>query len=215
MTCTRIQWQFVWAALFCGAAMSISSRAVGFTNNVGLPQFNPSLGNLLSVTLRYTGMFTGDVGVENADDKFNTIYGVLDGTFEIRDSGNALVLSLNLQQTGSTVVAEFDGDPDFGGASGYTFGLSTNGVVSFSYTLPAQLLPFIGLGSLSYAVSAGDQSYGASGTITPFFTSSLNGSGTLEITYTTEVIPEPGSLARWAGVVRDAYRHRTRLRREV
>lgn len=179
----------------------VGPQTAGWTNTAYLPQFDPLLGDLISVNLRFTGSLNGQVGVENEEDKFNVIYGVLAGFFNIYDSSNNLILNLSLSQTGSTVVAEFDYDLDYGGASGYTFGLGTSGQSSTGYGPLTDVSAFVGNGNLAYTVSAGDNSYGMSGTGNPFYFSLLNGMGTLEITYTTSVVPEPGALIKWGGLL--------------
>lgn len=142
--------------------------------------------------IRITGELNGDVGVENLEDKFNTVYGNLAGTFNVYDATNGLALTLNLTQTGSQVLDPFDFNLDYGGTSGYTFGLATNGNASALYT--SDLGSFIGLGNLLYTITTSDDSSATAGSGTPAFFSLLSGSGTLEITYTTATIPEPGTM---------------------
>lgn len=173
-------------------SVNVGPDTAGWTNTALLPQFDPSLGTLQSVQIRITGELNGDVGVENLEDKFNTVYGNLAGTFNVYDATNGLALTLNLTQTGSQVLDPFDFNLDYGGTSGYTFGLATNGSASALYT--SDLGSFIGLGNLLYTITTSDDSSATAGSGTPAFFSLLSGSGTLEITYTTATIPEPGTM---------------------
>lgn len=143
------------AAVFVHS-VNVGPETAGWTNSAMLPQFDPNLGTLESVQIRITGELSGNVGVENLEDKFNTVYGTLDGTFRVYDPTNGLALTLDLTQTGSQVLDPFDFNLDYGGASGYTFGLSTNGSVSVLYT--SGFTPFIGLGNLLYSITTSDDS---------------------------------------------------------
>ena len=173
-------------------SVDVGPDTVPWSENVQLPQYDPAFGTLQSVQIRYTGTLSGDVGVENLEDKFNTIFGTMDGTFGIYNDLNELLLSLHLVQTGSQVADPFDFNLDYGGASGYTFGLSATGGNSVTYT--SNLEPFIGLGTLQYSVASSDNSFGTAGAGLPAFFSLLSGSGTLEIVYSTGSVPEPSTL---------------------
>lgn len=192
--------------------VSVGPQAAGFTNNVNLPQFDPSLGQLISVQIRIEGSFDGEVGVENIEDKFNTIYGTLAGAFQVLDDDDDLILNLNLSQTGDLVVDPFDGNLDYGGTSGYTFtGLNPSGASSLLYYIHNDdLSPFIGLGNLLYTITASDDSFATAGEGTPVYYSLLSGTANFEITYTTAVIPEPAAVANLAVALSVCYALRRR-----
>ncbi len=201
------------AAVFVHS-VNVGPQTAGWTNTAILPQFDPSLGQLGSVQIRFTGNLGGDVGVENLEDKFNTVYGTLAGSFQLFDQTNGLLLTLNLSQTGSTVLDPFDFNLDYAGASGYTFGLSTSGVGSVSYATPGDnLSPFIGLGTLQYTIATSDDSSATAGSGLPAFFSLLSGSGTLEITYETALIPEPGTMVTFGAALAGCLALRRRERK--
>ncbi len=184
------------AAVFVHST-TVNEQPVGWSQTVNLPQFDPNLGTLESVTLRIIGNVNGDVGVENLEDKFSSISGNLAGSFEVYDQGNQLLLTLNLLQTGQQVVDPFDYTLDYGGTSGYTFGsLTASGNSSASYTSPGDnLVPFIGLGNLQFYIDVTDTSSGSSSGGNFAFWSALLGGATLEISYSTGNIPEPTTMA--------------------
>jgi hypothetical protein len=191
-------------ALACpaGAAVIVHSttidpQAVGWSETVNLPQFDPNLGALQAVTLRIIGNISGDVGVENLEDKFSSVAGNLAGSLEVFDQGNQLLLTLNLLQTGQQVVDPFDNNLDYGGTSGYTFGsLTASGNTSAYYIPPGHdLTPFVGVGTIQFYINAADTSFGSSSGGNFAFWSALMGGATLEISYTTGLIPEPTTMA--------------------
>lgn len=207
----------VGAAVFVHST-TIDAQSAGWTESVNLPQFDSNLGTLESVTLRIIGNVSGDVGIENLEDKFSSVAGNLAGSFGVYDQGNQLLLTLNLLQTGQQVVDPFDNTLDYGGTSGYTFGgLSASGNTSASYTSPGQdLLPFIGAGNLQFYINATDTSSGSSSGGNFAFWSALLSGATLEITYTTGLVPEPTTLAQLvvaAGICYALRRRRNHVRR--
>ena len=176
---------------------TVAAQPAGWSQTVNLPQFDPNLGNLESVTLRIIGNISGDVGVENLEDKFSSVSANLAGSFGVYDQGNQLLLTLNLLQTGQQVVDPFDNMLDYGGTSGYTFGsLTASGNSSASYSSPGDnLMPFIGLGNLQFYIDVTDTSSGNSSGGNFAFWSALLGGATLEISYSTGNIPEPTTVA--------------------
>lgn len=205
------------AAVFVHST-TVDAQAAGWSQTVELPQFDSNLGALESVTLRLIGNVSGDVGVENLEDKFSSVSGNLAGSFGVYDQGNQLLLTLNLLQFGSQIVDPFDNNLDYGGTSGYTFGgLAASGSSSTSYTSPGDnLTPFIGSGNLQFYIDVNDTSSGSSSGGTFAFWSSLMGGATLEISYSTGNIPEPTTVAHLvvaAGICYALRRRRTFVRR--
>lgn len=202
------------AAVFVHS-VNLGSQTAGWTNLVNLPQFNPTLGDLASVTLRIYGTLDGSAGIENLEDKFSSIAAYLLGDFRVYDAGQQEVLNLALSATQNQVVDPFDGELDYGGTSGYTFGdLQASGQTSVSYLIPGDdLSAFIGLGTLSYTVATSDNSYGESSAGTFAFFSSLLGSGTLQITYTTAILPEPTTMANFVLAMGVVYLLRNKRKR--
>ena len=202
---TVAQWGGVFAALVLGNvpaqavivsfSTEIGREEAGWTNTAYLPQFNNRANPLESVSLQFHGSLDGAVGVENLEDKFNTIAGTLQGGFSLRDASNNVVLTLGLQQTGSTVANPFDYQLDYDGTSGYTFTLTASG--AGSRTFAGDLSAFIGSGNLQYFVTLDNTSYGSAGVGTPASFSQVFGSGLLEITYTATTLPEPTTFSNF------------------
>lgn len=184
------------AAVFVHS-VNLAPQNAGWTNAVNLPQFDPSQGNLYSVSLRISGQLSGTAGIENLEDKFSAIAANMLGDFRVYDANDQLLLNLNLSQGMNWIVDAIDYNLDYDGTGGYTFnGLLTSGQTSASYLQPGDdLTPFIGLGVLNFTVATSDNSSGSSSAGAFAFFSSLLGSGTLEITYTTALIPEPTTLS--------------------
>lgn len=179
-----------------------------------LPQFDPLIGTLTGVELRYTGWIFGELGVENLEFKFDLVFGTLAGGFAVLQ-GETLLMELDVYREGQVLLDSFDGDIDFAGTSGYTFSdLSTSGVQSVFYVQDGPGIDaFIGTGTMSFSSTAEDTSFVTAGAGNPAFFSSVQAQGKLEVFYSYHetVIPEPSNLVLLGGVLGILF-HRT-LRR--
>jgi hypothetical protein len=179
-----------------------------------LPQFDPLIGTLTSVELRYTGWIFGELGVENLEFKFDLVFGTLSGGFTVMQ-GETLLMELDVYREGQILLDSFDGDIDFAGTSGYTFNdLSTSGVQSVFYVQDGPGIDaFIGTGTMSFNSTAEDTSFVTAGAGNPAFFSSVQAQGKLEVFYNYHetVIPEPSNLVLLGGMLGILF-HRT-LRR--
>lgn len=179
-----------------------------------LPQFDPLIGTLTGVELRYTGWIFGELGVENLEFKFDLVFGTLGGGFTLlRD--DVVLMQLDIYREGQVLLDSFDGEIDFAGTSGYTFNsLATSGVQSVFYVQNGPGIDaFIGSGTMSFSSSAEDTSFATAGAGNPAFFSSVQAQGKLEVFYSFHetVIPEPSNLVLLGGVLGILF-HRT-LRR--
>ncbi len=177
--------------------VTIPSTSADWLNQVVFPQYDPINGSLERVTISVSGTISGQVGVENIEDKFNLIMASLAATLRLYDDQAASVLTLNLSQTGNVVVDPFDGDIDYDGASGYPFTtLTASGSASDAYQnyFGDDLSRFIGTGNIIYTGSLANASSASAGFGTPEWFSTVFGGATFQITYESAVVPEPASL---------------------
>jgi len=179
-----------------------------------LPQFDPLIGTLTGVELRYTGWILGELGVENLEFKFDLVFGTLSGGFTLLQ-GETLLMELDIYREGQVLLDSFDGEIDFSGSSGYTFNsLATSGVQSVFYVQNGPGIDaYIGTGTMSFSSTAEDTSFATAGAGNPAFFSAVQAQGKLEVFYSYHetVIPEPSNLVLLGGVLGILF-HRT-LRR--
>lgn len=162
------------------------------SQNVSLPQFNPSLGTLVSVTLGLQANVQAQVTAEN-DSNIGGNMGV-DLTGLIKAAGPSLSTTAGITQSaGPVAVGATDGvggsGPDF-----VNFGL-ISGSDSATNSLLSGLAPYIGLGNVSIAVS-GNGGFAVNGVSdSTIQVSSFGANGIAEVTYNYNPVPEPGTLA--------------------
>ncbi len=160
---------------------------------VNLPQFDPSLGTLTSVTLAIDATVQADITAEN-DSNIAGNMGV-DLTGIVTATSGAASASANvLQSAGPVAVAASDGNPG-SGPDFFDFG-TISGTDSDTDTILSPLAPFIGLGTVAVAIS-GNGGFAVNGVTDSTLTvSNFGTSGTVTITYNyqTPVIPEPSSV---------------------
>jgi hypothetical protein len=158
-----------------------------WTSSLAFPQFNPSLGTLLSVQLDLSGSFQTLITVTNTSNSSSSGTAKTEVMFTVQDAGNNLI------------APEIDIlSPSFAYSlppSGFaTSGLLIkNGSSSDLYTLPAVLAEFTGVGSVVLPASTFTQTLLANTGGNTFAGQSTNASLTGTVTYTYEV-PEPGTL---------------------
>jgi hypothetical protein len=128
---------------------SIPLTATDFTTGATLPQFDPSLGQLIGVEIVNAGQFTSQIKVESLDSAPSTITATDSGSLTLSGTGlTALVTNSSTSRTFNATA--FDGVIDFGGTSGHDFGSQTaNGSNSFTITNAGDLAAYIGTGSVT------------------------------------------------------------------
>ena len=139
---------------------TIPLAATDWTSAAEIGQFDPSLGNLQSISFGLSGTVEGSIGVESLDPVASSAYGGISSTIALSAPGAGQVLSVTPYVSASADLAAFDGKIDFAGPSGHTFsGLSNTQSASTTYTVGApgpQLptAPFIGTGKVALPVTA-------------------------------------------------------------
>ena len=152
---------------------SIPLATTNWNDIVSVPQFDPSLGVLLSVDFELTGGIFGSAAIESLDAQASTVTTSYQATLTLtRPDMSTLVVAVPMQQFVDNLTS-FDGTIDFGGTSGITHGnISTQDVQSVNTTAPADLALFTGLGNIDLPVDAvGSSTASGSGNlITQFLT---------------------------------------------
>jgi hypothetical protein len=180
---------------------SITLQSVGWTEDMIIPKFDPTLGTLNSITFTLQGTVTGDAKFESRDKDPSTVTMDLAAKIELqRPNNSTLVQIIPLAATSDNVTA-YDGTTDFGGTSGKTYtGLSATQTDSSVSPPPAgDLTLFTGPGNITLKVkarSASDAS-GPGNLVTQF---STNAGALATVVYDYTPVPEPtGMIAMLAG----------------
>ena len=128
--------------------------------------FNPTLGTLLRVDIRFDGHITSQIRAENLDPAATTLRGAVQGAVLLAGVGLNSRVDTNLNS--QTYAAQaFDGSIDFAGASGVSFpALTAPGLNNLTVSDAAGLSRFVGAAGLPI-------------TITPQAASTATGGGNL------------------------------------
>jgi hypothetical protein len=159
-----------------------------WTSSLAFPQFDPSLGTLLSVELDLSGSLQTTITITNTSLSPSSGTASTNSQMTVQDGGSNLVApELNLLSPGYGY--------SLGGGDSVTSGLLTaSGTSSNLYTLPAVLTEFTGVGSFVLPASTFTQTFlantGGNTNASQVTSDSLTGS----VTYTYSV-PEPASLS--------------------
>ena len=136
--------------------VSYDPNRTGWTLSKDVAQFDPGLGTLTSVEIVHTARLTTGFQLENLDAEEGTISAGVNGTLTLSASGLDLG-ALNAQVSASETFTgdPYDGNPDFGGASGHDSG-DKNPTVTRSVTLTsaADLARFTGTGNVALTARA-------------------------------------------------------------
>ena len=139
---------------------TIPLAATDWSKTAQISQFDPTLGDLQSISFGLTGTVEGSIGVESLDPVASSAYGGIGSTIALSAPGAGQVLSVSPYVGESANLGGFDGKVDFAGASGRTFsGLTNTQSATTTYTVGApgpQLptAPFIGTGKVALPVTA-------------------------------------------------------------
>ncbi len=125
-----------------------------FTLNGMLDQFDPSLGELQSIEIQHAGSITSEIQVENySNDSESDIAGTVSGTMTLTGAG--LHDTLNISgYAGSFHAERYDGDTDFTGTSGESFGEQTADGTNTITLTGADMDAFKGTGQVQITESA-------------------------------------------------------------
>src|SRR5579883_2544037 len=153
---------------------SFPSTTTSFSIPISLPQFNPSMGTLTSITFTFDGQTTGSATVTNNSGATGSYQVSISSNLKLLDPTNNTLISITPSFNQTLNIANGD---------------------SGSTTITSGFSPYVGLGDVSFTVS-GEGIGGVSGP-SPFTVDSITkGEGTITITYnTSSVVPEPATLA--------------------
>jgi hypothetical protein len=176
-------------------ADSISLSTTDWTSSVAAPLFDPSLGTLTSVSLALTGALNGTIFVENMDHSPSTVSETLSATLTLKRPDLSTLVAAFPSYTATDSFTAYDGVLDFGGTSGVTHGpIMASASDTFVTPPPGSDLPlFTGVGNIVLPVTAHGTSHVAgSGNLAAGFQTAAG--AFVEVTYTYDVLPEPGTL---------------------
>lgn len=114
-----------------------------------LDQFDPALGQLQSIEIRHDGSITSEIQVENfSQEAGSNISGTVSGTLNLVAPGVDDTLTIS-GYAGSFQAGVYDGNTDFSGSSGKSFGQQTaNGTKTLTLT-GAAINDYIGTGQVT------------------------------------------------------------------
>lgn len=169
-------------------------------DSLQLPGFDSSLGTLLGVTLSFNGFASQQAQGENYGGTASPYTYSVTSALSLQRVGGPTVFDFEpVTLTGSGNLAAFDGGYDFAGPSGFSSGLVTT-PLSGLYVVPEELLAsYLGLAPIDFTANlTGSSLVSGPGS---FLTMTSNGAeGTLGVTYTYALIPEPSAYAALAGL---------------
>jgi hypothetical protein len=169
--------------------------ATNWTGYLTIAKFDPSLGELISVSFTIAGAISTDAAFENKAASPETIEVEVTATMHLRRPDlTTLILSIPDQFYDNDVTA-YDGVDDFGGTSGMTLpGLIASATDSSTTTNASDLALFTGTGNISLPVDASGFS-SVTGSSNLHFTVSTSAQAQASVTYTYNdavATPEPG-----------------------
>ena len=157
-----------------------------WVRTVALPQFNPNLGQLTSVTFTLSGDVVVDFFATSTQTGPQNVVNNLRANLEFAVPTLPL-RGLVFSKTGSYTLAGFEDTMRQ---------LSDSDSISFSLTSSSDWGAFVGTGSFDVAVEATSQSAGsAGGNVDDFTLPTTTAQVSVQYDYTANRVPEPGSLA--------------------
>ncbi len=192
-------------ATFSNAAVITQTASVGIQDTnydevITINQFDSALGTLNSVMFTLAGSVEGEIRVENTSlNSATDIEAVLSATLTLTDTvlNNTLVITLPAFSQTITGLTTFDGDIDFGGTSGATFGdLSDTDTQSATFSDASTLSTFTGMGTIDLNLNALATSVadGGGNLVTQFITQA-GGDITVVYDYDVPSVSAPSHLA--------------------
>ena len=145
-------------------------------------QFDPSLGTLQSITIQHNGTITSEILVENTSTtSTSTITGTVSGNLTLNGPGFTSPLTLS-QNAGTFNAAKYDGNTNFSGPSGQSFGEKSATGSAFVTLTGAAMTPYIGTGTVTITEDgiASSTASGGGNLVVQLISS---GSGSVTITY--------------------------------
>jgi protocatechuate 3,4-dioxygenase beta subunit len=166
--------------------ISFADARTNLTQTQLLQQFDPALGTLTSVEISINGRITSQIKVENIDPVASSVVGTFSGSLRVTGPGfNASITTSTQSQTFNT--GPFDGNMDFAGGSGMTFGPETvNGTQTLLISDAASLAQYIGTGQVTLSEVATTTSNASGGNLLALIT----GTGGADVTVKYNYIPD-------------------------
>ncbi len=131
-----------------------------WSTTLSVPQFDPTLGTLLTVTVGFSGYMTGSVYLENLSNLSGTVVDEqLASYLTLNNVDMSSILDIELLHQSSTPLGVFDGNLDFSGISGTSFiGITLSDSVQRGPYSEDNAL-FTGNGQMTFPVIATDYSW--------------------------------------------------------
>jgi hypothetical protein len=169
-----------------GAGHNSLPTSASFT----LPEFNPALGTLESISIKFALSYQGEVDIYN-----------FSGSTQTASASSTVPLNFTAPSSGAPSVnaaysvtgVSLTSTP----ASNAFLGPVLSTTLSFNPTSP-NFAAYEGVGSSDYSLGYGDGTYSGTSTApggTVFFGGDANSSGTASVVYTFAPAPEPTTLA--------------------
>jgi hypothetical protein len=164
---------------------SFGPTTTSFSTPIMLPQFNPSMGTLTSITFTLDGQTAGSAQVTNNSGATGSYQVTISSNLKLLDPSNNTLISVTPSFNQTLSIANGDSATATG----------TSPVDTGSTTITSGFGPYVGLGDVSFTV-LGEGIGGVLGP-SPFTVDSITkGEGTITVTYnTSSVVPEPATLA--------------------
>ncbi|MBP6899077.1 MAG: PEP-CTERM sorting domain-containing protein [Burkholderiaceae bacterium] len=179
------------ATISTSAVIAVSTT--NWDSTLTFQKFDASLGTLNSVSFAYSGSATSTFGIESLDSAATTIS---TNTLAALTFGLPISVVLNLSNSSTRDVAAFDGDVDFGGASGFS-GAALTASNSGLAVMNSGFGGLIGSDLYSIGVSAaGTSNASGSGNLITIIQTTAGANLRVTYDYTPNAqVPEPASLA--------------------
>jgi collagen type I/II/III/V/XI/XXIV/XXVII alpha len=134
---------------------TISDSTTGWTDDLSVAKFNPTLGTLTAVNISLTGNEDATIGAANLDASSATVDATETATLTLALPGPTATVAAAPSVTDSMSLAAYDGTQDFYGASGrLDQGLTATANGSLELYLSADLAAFTGSGTITLPLSA-------------------------------------------------------------
>lgn len=178
---------------------TIPMSSTAWSNQFIFNQFDPSLGNLLSITFSIQGSVQSDVAIQNKDAQPQSYTVTINGSIKLKDIlNNTIIIAEPTLNETTPLLAAYTHVIGFSGPDAYIFPTNSSSDSPAPYLLTSNLGGYIGLGQIILPVSAMSSwnSGGAANVLTDVSTSA---GATASILYTYEDVPEPATYALFGG----------------
>ncbi len=134
--------------------VNFGPQATNFNASEQIDQFDPSLGTLTEVQILHNGTITSEIRVENlSNNSASSINATVGGKLTITAPGINDILNVS-DNVGTYNAGVYDGNSDFSGSSGTSFGaVAAKGNKTFTLSSASELAPYIGAGKITVSES--------------------------------------------------------------